>query len=225
MPTVTELFQALTVGTSVTTNNPDLKPEQAISTELTAERGLATGLMRVSLFDEEMENALYSQPTVVSGTTVTAVENIDKVRTYGATLAYQQSDVGVNGLDLNGSITYAHARTLKNTANPDYEGKVFPGVPDWRATLVATYHPDERIAYTLAARYSGKQYKQLDNSDINQDVYTANSAYFVVDTRVTYTFSKHFKGAVGIDNLNNNHYYAYHPMPQRTYHAELKYDF
>lgn len=224
-PTVTELFQALTVGTSVTTNNPDLKPEQALSTELTAERGLGTGLVRMSLFDEEMENALYAQPTVVSGTTVTAIENIDKVRTYGATLAYQQTDVGISGLDINGSVIYAHARTIKDIANPGYEGKVFPGVPDWRATLVTTYHPNDRIAYTLAARYSGDQYKQLNNSDIYHDVYTANSPYFVVDARLTYKVDRHLRGAVGVDNLTDDHYYAYHPMPQRTYHAELKYDF
>ncbi len=225
MPTVTELFQALTVGTSVTTNNPDLKPEQAVSTELTAERSLSTGLVRVSLFDEEMENALYAQPTVVAGTTITAIDNIDQVRTYGATLAYQQNDVGVRGLDINGSVTYANSHTIRDAANPSYEGKVFPGVPDWRATLVTTYHPNNRISYSAAARYSGDQYKQLNNSDINHDVYTANSPYFVVDARVTYRFGKHLRGAVGIDNLTDDQYYAYHPMPQRTFYAELKSDF
>jgi iron complex outermembrane receptor protein len=29
---------------------------------------------------------------------------------------------------------------------------------------------------------------------------------------------------VGIDNLNNNKYWAFHPYTQRTYVAELKFD-
>jgi nucleoside-diphosphate-sugar epimerase len=29
----------------------------------------------------------------------------------------------------------------------------------------------------------------------------------------------------GIDNLNNYQYWNFHPYPQRTYYAELKYDF
>ncbi|NTV10971.1 MAG: TonB-dependent receptor [Zoogloea sp.] len=225
MPTVTELFQAITVGTSVTTNNPDLKPERALTSELTAERGLENGLMRVSVFNEEMADALYSQSTVVAGSTVTAVQNIDKVRTYGATFAYQQNDAWIRGLDLTGSLTYAHARTLRNAANPSYEGKVFPGVPNWRATVVATYHPDDRMSYSVAARYSGYQAYQLNNSDINQDMYGANGGFLVADARLTYKLDKSLKAAIGVDNLNNAHYYAYHPMPQRTIHAELKYDY
>ena len=27
---------------------------------------------------------------------------------------------------------------------------------------------------------------------------------------------------IGVDNLNNETYYAYHPMPMRTLHAELQ---
>jgi iron complex outermembrane receptor protein len=28
---------------------------------------------------------------------------------------------------------------------------------------------------------------------------------------------------VGVDNLGNSKYFLYHPFPQRTYYAELKY--
>jgi len=30
--------------------------------------------------------------------------------------------------------------------------------------------------------------------------------------------------AGGIDNLNNYQYWNFHPYPQRTFHAELKFD-
>ncbi|HEX8963216.1 MAG TPA: TonB-dependent receptor [Rhodocyclaceae bacterium] len=224
-PTVTELFQALTSGNSIIAGNPALKAENATSAEATAEHDLGDGLLRVSLFEENMHDALYSQTTVVSGVSTTAIQNIDKARTRGATLAWQKSDAGIRGLDLNGSVTYARARTLENAANRSYEGKVFPGVPDWRATLVATYHPDDRASYSVGLRYSGYQAYRLDNADTNQDVFGANSRFLVADARATYQLEKHLKAAVGIDNLNNDHYYLYHPMPQRTAHAELKYDF
>ena len=39
-------------------------------------------------------------------------------------------------------------------------------VPRWRSTVFATYKPDARWAFTVAARYSGRQYSNLDNSDV-----------------------------------------------------------
>ncbi|MGL4410276.1 MAG: TonB-dependent receptor [Zoogloea sp.] len=224
-PTVTELYQALTSGNSIITGNPDLKPEQAVTTELTLERDLGNGLLRATLFHEDMHDALLSQTAVVSGVTTTAIQNVDHVQVKGLTLAYQQTDVGLRGLDLTGSVTYANARTLKNSANPAYEGKVYPGVPDWRGTLVATWHASDRLTWSVGARYSGYQAYTADNSDVNQNLYGANSRFFVMDTRITYKLDEHTKAALGIDNLNDERYYAYHPMPRRTLHAELKYDF
>lgn len=221
-PTVTELFQALTTGASISINNPDLQPESTNSAELTAEKSLDNGVLRISLFNENLHNALYSQTTTVDGSSVTAITNIDHVRTNGLTWALQQTDVGIKGLDMNASVTYARARIIKNSVAPATEGKVYPGVPDWRATWVGTYRPSDKWAITLAARYSGDQANRTDNLDINRDTYTANSAYLVVDTRVTWSIDNHVKLALGVDNLNNKTYYAYHPMPMRTVHAELQ---
>ena len=95
-------------------------------------------------------------------------------------------------------------------------------MPDWRATWVGTYHPSDKWAWTLAARYSGDQANQLDNLDINRSTYTSNSSFLVLDTRVTWSATKEIKLAFGVDNLNNETYYAYHPMPMRTLHAELQ---
>jgi iron complex outermembrane receptor protein len=224
-PTVNELFQTITVGTSISNNNPDLKPEKATSTELTAEHELDNGKLRISFFLEDMKDAIYAQKTVVDSIQVTAYSNIDHVRTQGLTLAYQQADVGVRGFDLTGSLTYAHAVTLADAAMPAAEGKVYPGVPNWRATLVGTYRPNERSSVSLAGRYAGRQYNSLDNSDVNPNTYGSNSEFLVVDTRVTWKFSDTIKGAFGIDNLFNRKYYAFHPMPNRTLHAEVGVDF
>lgn len=42
--------------------------------------------------------------------------------------------------------------------------------------------------------------------------------------RLVYRFAKHWSAAFGIDNLNNERYWAFHPYTQRTFNAELKFD-
>lgn len=223
MPTVAELYQGSISVNTIVNNDPNLKPEKALSGELTAERDLGNGLLRLTLFQENAEDALYSQTNL--STNVTNIQNIDKIRTRGLELAYQGYDVGIRGLDLGGSLTYAHSVILANANNPASVGKKQPRVPDWRATLVATYRQGDRLTYTLAGRYSGRQYNTLDNSDINSDTYGAVSRFFVVDARVHYKIAKQWSAAVGIDNLNNARYYVAHPYPQRTVVGELKFDF
>jgi iron complex outermembrane receptor protein len=46
-----------------------------------------------------------------------------------------------------------------------------------------------------------------------------------VDARVQYKLNKQFTISAGVDNLNNDKSFAYHPMPQRTWHAEVKFDY
>jgi iron complex outermembrane receptor protein len=101
-------------------------------------------------------------------------------------------------------------------------GKWQPRVPRERANFVATYAVDDAWSATLGARYSGKQYGTLDNADPNGDAYTGFSRFFVVDARLRYAINQHFTAALGVDNLNNTTYWAFHPYPQRTWVAELK---
>jgi iron complex outermembrane recepter protein len=221
MPTVGELYQGSISGNAIINTNPDLKPEKSWTTEVSAERALDNGLLRATLFFERTRNALYSQPL---SATVSTVQNVDAIRTNGLELAFLTADVGVQGLDLSGSVTYADSVITANAGFPASVGKQQPRVPKWRATALATYKPDARWAYTLGARYSSTQYGQLDNSDTNGFSYLGFSKYFVTDVRVRYQIVKQWSAAVGIDNLNNYKYWAFHPYPQRTFVAELKFD-
>jgi len=139
-------------------------------------------------------------------------------------LAYTGQDVGIQGLDLGGSLTYADSKTVADAAFPAAVGKWQPRVPRWRATAYATYKPDARWAFTVAARYSGRQYSNLDNSDVNAFAYFGASRYFTVDLRVRYQIDRQWSAAFGIDNANNDRYWNFHPYPQRTYTAELRFD-
>jgi len=121
-------------------------------------------------------------------------------------------------------VTWTDSRITRNDRFPASVGKWQPRIPEWRAAGVATYRANDRLAVTLAARYSGKQFSTLDNSDPNGFAYQGASKYFTADLRTTYRFSKQWSGAFGIENLNNYKYWNFHPYPQRTLVAELKFD-
>ena len=232
-PTVGELYQNVQTGTTFTQANPFLKPESVLAGELAVERNTADGKLRVSLFEEHVSDALISQTSTIPGvaTPVSFTQNIDKTRQRGIELVAQRQNVLVRGLELTGSVTYVDAKITGNSsyvptvAGATSVGKRTPYVPEWRATAVATYRPDDRWAYTLAGRYSSRLYATVDNTDINPATYQGFESYFVADARVQYRFGRQWSGALGIDNLNNRKYFLFHPFPQRTLYAELKYNF
>jgi iron complex outermembrane receptor protein len=228
-PTVGELYGAVTVGTVLANPNPDLRPERARSGELAIEHSDDRGSVRLSLFDEVVDDALVSQTGTVSavqpgGGTVTTstsfVQNVDRTRARGIELAIDRRDV-LPGLDLAGSVTYADAITSKDAAFPAAEGKLLPSVPHWKANAVVTWRPVERLSLTAAARLSSRNYATIDNSDTVGNTWQGFYRYFVVDLRATYRLNDHLEAALGVDNVNNDRYFLYHPFPQRSVTAEL----
>jgi len=221
-PTVTELFQGSISGTSITNNDPNLKPEKILAGELAAERDLGAGNLRISLFQDDVTDYLTRQTDTTVTPTVTNVQNVDKVRIRGMETSMQRRNAFMQRLDLTGSLTFADSEILANTRNPASVGKQMIRIPDWRATLVATWHANDKMDFTLAGRYSGKQFNQLDNSDTNEGVYGGASRFTVVDAKFNYRFDKLISMSVGVDNLNNEKYYAFHPYTQRTWIVQVK---
>ena len=228
-PTAAELFQGAIVDNAIVNSNPDLKAEKSWTSELTAETMGATGALRVTLFRETTRDALYSQPLLVAGgATVNTVQNVGRIRTNGLELSAQAddvgADVGVRGLGLTASLTYADSIITENAGFPASVGKWQPRVPRWRATMLATWKASDRWTATLGGRYSGRQYSTLDNSDPNGNAYMGVSDYLVFDARVRYRFNRQWSAAVGVDNLNDRKYWAFHPYTQRTVVAEVRWD-
>lgn len=226
LPTVSELFQTETRGASSYVSDPDLRPEKVLATDLTAERGLANGSLRFSVFDERIDDALFSQTDSSVTPNVTSVQNVGRTRVTGAEAVYEANDVLVNGLDISGSLTYADSEIVSNPGFPSSVGKKVPRVPDWRASLFATYRFDAHWTGSLGARYSGLQFGNLDNSDTHHDDTGSLSSYTVLDARIGYRFNKLLRASLGVDNLSNAKYFiGPHPFPQRTWHGELRIDF
>ena len=245
MPTVSELYGATTKCSDIATkivasacpsgqrwvNDANLRPEKSWTTELSLEKELANGLLRLTFFNEDVTDSLYSQAvgTKTDASIVNMVQNIDAISTQGLELAFQGDNVIARGLDLSGSITYADSRIKANSSYVatvgDTLGKLQPRVPQWRASALANYHWDAQLSTSLGLRYSGDQFSTLNNADINGFAYTAASRFTVLDLRARYAIEPKLVAAFGIDNLTNAEYWNYHQYPGRTFVAELKYDF
>jgi iron complex outermembrane recepter protein len=240
-PTVTELYQNISVNGVATFANPNLAPEQDLNGELNIERHWSDGKVRLTLFEERVNNAIISQTNLatnpVTGAQVptTTIGNVAAIRMQGVELSADKDNVLIAGLQLFGSVTYVDARILSDptwagtnplTGLPDtVVGKRVPNVPDWRAKFGVTYRPNDRWAYTVAARYSGKQYSTPDNTDIIPHVYGAFDNFFVVDMKLHYNATQNFSFDLGIDNLFNEQYFLFHPFPGRTFVLAGKYTF
>jgi iron complex outermembrane receptor protein len=210
----------------LTVPNPDLRPERALSEEIALVHRFENGRVRLSLFQENVRDALISQsaPLVAGSTTLfNYVQNVGETRSRGIALVADVQDVGIQGFDLSGSMTYVDPKVLHDPSFLPAVGKQIPQVPKFRATVVATYRPDAKWTLTLAGRYSDRVYATIDNSDPIAHTFQGFDGYFVMDARVVYDVDRHWSAAVGVDNLNNRKYFLYHPFPQRTVVLELKY--
>lgn len=233
-PTVTELYQNITVAGVATFANPNLTPEQDINGEVNIERKWNDGRARLTLFEERVNNAIISQTTNVTNSTggqtpTTTIGNVQAIRLQGVELSGEKDNIGISGLKLFGSVTYVDSRILSDPTfvstigGTTAVGKQVPNVPEWRSTLGLTYRPNDNWAYTVAARYTGKQYATLDNTDTTQHVYQAFDQFLVVDMKIHYNATPNFSFDFGIDNIFNEQYFLFHPFPGRTFVLAAKY--
>lgn len=225
-PTVSELFQGGVNATTGALSNgdPNLRPEVSWTTELTSEwQPAAATSLRSTLFHEATRDALYSQTNTTVTPNVTNIQNVDRIRTWGLELAASGSDVLARGLDLSGSVTFADSVITANARFPASVGQWQPRVPRWRANAVATWRATETLSGTLGVRYGGRQFNTLDNSDPNGARWQGTSRFLVADLRLRWQPTRQWSAALGVDNLNDELYWNFHPYPLRTVVAELKY--
>ncbi len=226
-PTVGELYQAITTGTTLSVPNPDLRPERALSEELALEHRSENGSIRLSIFNESITDALISQsaPLVAGSTTLyNYVQNVDRTRVRGVEWAVDQRGI-LPGIDVAASLTYANSATRADAAFPAAIGKHLPSVPLWKGTALVTWHADERVSLTGAARFTSRNYANLDNSDTVGNTYQGFYKYVLFDARVNWRVSDSFSFALGVDNITNRRYFLFHPFPQRSFTAEAHFRF
>lgn len=223
-PTVGELYQIVTSPVA-SVPDPDLKPERARSIELAIEQRDRNGSARISLFNEVVKDALISQtgplPGVTPAQTGSYVQNVEETRARGVEVYVTRSDL-LPRIDVSGSVTYADAITTKNSVLPAAIGKLLPSVPHWKVNGVITWRSTDATSLTVAARYASRNYGSLDNSDFVGNTYQGFYKYFVVDLRAQIRIAERMELGLGIDNLNNDKYFLFHPFPQRSFAADVK---
>lgn len=223
-PTVTELYQSVTALSQLQVPNPNLKPERALSSEVSVERTWSSGQARLSVFDERITNALLSQTAALpSGGSASFVQNIDRTRASGVELVASEHRVIVPQLSLSGWITLVDARIERDAAFAAAVGKQLPQLPRLRGAVVATWSPTADFDLSLAGRYSDRAFAMIDNSDPHADAYQGFDAFFVADLHARWRISSHVQMGLGVDNLGARRYFLFHPFPQRTVVMDLKY--
>ena len=89
------------------------RPENVLSEEIAVERRFVDGKVRLSLFNENVHDALIAQLTQLAdgtGRTASFVTNVEAVRNTGIELAAQKNNVLIDGLETFGSVTYVDLR-------------------------------------------------------------------------------------------------------------------
>nr|WP_295784790.1 TonB-dependent receptor [Rhodoferax sp.] len=229
-PTVTELYGATSTTNSQYINDPNLKPEKSWTSELSAEKDYGHASLRLTYFAEDTTDALYSQTTfdAVANKNISRVQNVSRIQTQGLELSFNGENVAAKGLDLNASITYTDSTIKANdgfvVVPGDTVGKRQPNIPAWRASALLSYKLDDHWSTSLGMRYSGPQFRTLNNADVNGYTYQGVSEFLTADVRVRYKQGKNWSASFGIDNLNNYQYWNFHPYMQRSYVAEVKFD-
>jgi iron complex outermembrane receptor protein len=231
-PTVSELYQIVSTGPVYSIPNANLRPEKDIQFEWATEYKAGDNRVRLSLWQEDDTDAIVQQTNLLNGYSVpvSTWQNVSAIRLRGGELVAEKKNVIFPGIDLSNSVTYVDSDILsdpqfKSTTGTTATGKRVPYVPDWRDTAQAVYRATDELSFSLAARFSGKMYTTLDNTDTVRHVMGAFDRFFVVDTHVHYRVASYLVADVGVDNLFDDKYFEYHPFPGRTYIASAKLTF
>lgn len=223
-PIVEELFQneRRTNGTSIA--NANLEPEDGRHYNLTVERYLQSGLLRLNVFTETIEDTIEGQSTIVDNRLIRTFLPIDEVETDGVEVIYGKSRIGDTRLGARINVTYLDSEIVENRADPSLEGKVYPRMPRWRANLLLDYALTDRWDIGGGVRYSSDSYGDLDNADTAREVFGAIDAYTQLNLKVGYQLNEMVRFNLAVDNLTDEITYVHHPWPGRTASLEVVVD-
>lgn len=224
-PTVGELYQGGVSASGIDNKaDPNLKPERVNAKDFTITRTLGkAGEARLTFFQDDVDDAIFSQTNTTVTPNVTNYQNVGKVRTRGVEIAVNMPKF-FSGFGVFTNLAWTDSEILSNRNNPESEGKTFPRVPTWRAKCVLDYSPSDRWFVTLAGHYSGRQYGTLDNSD-RYGGYGGIDDYLIFDTKMSYKVTDYLTASIGVDNITDQLVHVSHPYPRRTYFASLKYTY
>ncbi len=217
-PIVEELYLNLE---AVSAPDPNLKPEDGIFHSLTYTKSGENYKFRANVFYDVVDDVIFNQR---SSNGVTTFLTVGEVTTKGAELEVTFDEAFLTELDLRVNLTYVDAEITDNFNNPEFEGKDFPRIPEYRANLIADYQLNEKVGFGGSIRYASDTFGDLDNRDTNDGGFGSFTDYVFVGVKTNVQATDDLKLSVGIDNLFNEEAFVHHPYPQRTYYFTAKYE-
>ncbi|KXK42205.1 TonB-dependent receptor [Nitrosomonas europaea] len=221
-PTLQDMFADSRRGVVINYANASLKPETALSWEAGIEQHLAaTGTRLKATF---FENRLFDLITSKNLTFTTTLREATDVNagtgiTRGIELSVDQVLTG--WLKLHANYTWTPtARTLKNSASPDSEGKRMPNSSKHILTagLETNWHD---WSGSLTGRHVSKSFNTAENIDVFHNVYGGNQAFWLLDTKLIYTWNKMAELSFAANNLLNERYFQSLISTGRNYVAQV----
>lgn len=231
-PTVGELFQGKFDSTGVFdpySFDPLLKPENSKDANLIVRHEFEKARVTASLFYQDVSDYIFSfehykvdpLTRAITSATTTSFVNVDRVRQTGAELIVETFDVLLAGLSVDFNVAYIDDKILKNTLLPASEGKQFPRIPYWRINSQARYEFAQHWRLSGGVRYASRPNTNLEATQ-RGDTFGYSSEQLIADARIAWQFNEHTELSVGVDNVNNDKAWAYHPFSQRTWLLEAK---
>jgi len=228
-PVADELFgNSATVNGSQSIANATLKPEDGTHHNLLGEYDFDNGYVRLNLYQENIQNAIYPQFIYLPGAVnlSSLVSSIGEVQTHGLDISANFDRVFKSNFDIKASSTLLNRTIVSNPLNPAIVGNQMPFTPHYRANLLATYHYGKDVDMSVGTRYQSAMYSQPDNKDLQLNYYSATTEQIFVDLKSTYHFNdKKGHVSLGVDNVNGFQAYINHPYAQRTYFMQVGYKF
>ena len=228
-PVADELFgNSNSASGSVSIANATLKPEDGTHHNLLAEYDFNNGYVRMNLFHENIQNAIYKQNIYLPGQNELSslISSVGEVETNGLDLSTQFDRVFNSNFDIKVNSTLLNSEIVANPMNTAVVGKQFPLMPNFRANTLTTYHYGKDVDMSVGTRYNSAMFSTPENTDKDLTYFGAMNSAIFVDLKSTYHFNNR-KGHVsaGVDNVNGFQQFQHHPMGQRTYFMQVGYKF
>ncbi|MEM9079373.1 MAG: TonB-dependent receptor [Verrucomicrobiota bacterium] len=189
-PTLNELYRPFRIGSTTTSNNPNLNPERFHSAELTATLTPSEQLKwRNTLFAHSITDAIANVP--LTDTSAQRL-NVDHARVLGleSRLAFQPSDTLTTTL----AYQFTDTRFTDSPLQPNLENEPFPHSPRHRLHAAATWQPTPKLSLGADTTFSSHIYDDaLATRRLDSAWQTGLSA--------TYQLTDHLTLLARIDNL------------------------
>ncbi|MCO5102304.1 MAG: TonB-dependent receptor [Burkholderiaceae bacterium] len=209
--------------------SPALEPERVRAFEIGADLKLARHTRAsVTLYRQRLEDLVYRRTLSTSTpmTTRTRAENVGEADVDGIEASVRWP-APVAGLHVFGALTHQFRYEIRrNDAQPEMVGRKLTDVP---RTIWSAGIEYERGAWSglFAARHVDHVFPSGDdlNRDVVEGVFGSYDRYTLFAARLGWSYDRHWRVSLAVDNLFDRKYFVSTRQPGRTVYAELAYRF